>query len=128
VRAYDPAAIPKARAVLPDNNSLVYAADAYDAAAECDALLILTEWKEFASLDLHRVRSLLKHPIVIDGRNLYETTQMINAGLIYYSVGRSVGFPVHMSSLAYQAESGLHPSIPVERPAFSLQSSQQFNV
>lgn len=120
VRAYDPAAIPKARAVLPDNNSVVYAVDAYDAAAECDALLILTEWKEFASLDLHKVRSLLKHPIVIDGRNLYESAHVTNAGLVYYSVGRSVGFPEHLSSIAHETASGLHFPEPFARPAISL--------
>src|ERR1700728_640213 len=117
IRAYDPAAIPKAKGVLPDNNSVVYAADAYDAVAECDALLILTEWKEFASLDLHKIRSLLKHPIVIDGRNLYETARMTNAGLIYYSTGRSASFPAHMSSIAHQTAPLPAPFV---RPAVGL--------
>src|ERR1700728_627118 len=117
IRAYDPAAIPKAKGVLPDNNSVVYGADAYDAVAECDALLILTEWKEFASLDLHKIRSLLKHPIVIDGRNLYETARMTNAGLIYYSTGRSASFPAHMSSIAHQTAPLPAPFV---RPAVGL--------
>jgi len=78
---------------------VAYARDPYDAAAGCDALLILTEWKEFANLDLRKIRSLLKHPIVIDGRNLYSPQQMTAAGLIHYSVGRSVGVPEPVSSL-----------------------------
>jgi hypothetical protein len=52
-------------------------------------LLILTEWKEFAGLDLPRVRELLAYPIVLDGRNLYRPEAMAEAGLNYYSVGRS---------------------------------------
>src|SRR5208282_4002929 len=72
---------------------IVYATDAYDAAAKSDALLILTEWKEFANLDLPRVRALLKYPIVIDGRNLYEPERVAQAGLIYHSIGRAVALP-----------------------------------
>jgi UDPglucose 6-dehydrogenase len=119
VRVYDPAAIPNARAAL-SNSSVVYASDPYDAAAGCNALLILTEWKEFASLDLRRLRSLLKYPIVIDGRNLYQTDQMTSAGLIYHSVGRSVGIPEHLSSIADQTEVGLQLPVPVMRPAVGL--------
>ena len=62
-----------------------------------DALLILTEWKEFASLNLNRVRDLLKYPIVIDGRNLYNPSEVADAGLIYYSVGRAVSAPAQMA-------------------------------
>jgi UDPglucose 6-dehydrogenase len=117
VRAYDPAAMPRAKDVLPSED-VVYADDPYEAAANCDALLILTEWKEFANLDLRRVRSLLKHPIVIDGRNLYPTERMTSAGLIYYSVGRAVGVPEPMSSIERCSDVG--PQLPVAtvvRPA-----------
>jgi UDPglucose 6-dehydrogenase len=98
VRAYDPAAIAKSKELLGEKG-IEYAKDAYDAIAGSDALLILTEWKEFASLDLDRVRSLLKYPIIIDGRNLYEPRQMAEAGLIYHSIGR-VMIPPEKISLA----------------------------
>ena len=85
--AFDPAAMDRARGVL--NDSISYAPDAYAAAKGADALLILTEWKEFASLDLPRLRELLNYPIVLDGRNLYSPQDMAQAGLNYYSVGRA---------------------------------------
>jgi hypothetical protein len=71
----------------------VYAKDPYEAVNKCHALLILTEWKEFARLDLKKIRLTLKYPIVIDGRNLYSTSEMSRAGLIYHSVGRAVAVP-----------------------------------
>ncbi len=86
ITAYDPAAMDRAKGVLGE--SISYAPDAYAAAKGADALLILTEWKEFASLDLPRVRELLNYPIVLDGRNLYRREEMASAGLHYYSVGR----------------------------------------
>jgi hypothetical protein len=88
-----------------------YASDPYGAAAGCDALLILTEWDEFAALDLHRIRALLKHPIVIDGRNLYQPDQVRSAGLIYYSIGRAVGIPEHMAPIAHHLEPGVQPLV-----------------
>jgi UDPglucose 6-dehydrogenase len=84
--AYDPAAMPRAREVLKTQVDL--AQDAYQAVANADALLILTEWDEFAALDLERLRTLLKYPIVLDGRNLYDPATMSKHGLSYYSVGR----------------------------------------
>ena len=110
VRAYDPAAIPKGRAALK-TEGIEYADDPYDAAAGCDALLILTEWNEFAALDLHRIRALLKHPIVIDGRNLYQPEQMRSAGLIYYSIGRAIGIPEQMATIAHHLEPGEQPLV-----------------
>jgi UDPglucose 6-dehydrogenase len=103
IRVYDPAAAEKAAAVLP-GNGVVFSADPYDAAANSDALLILTEWPEFANLELTRIRSLLKYPIVIDGRNLYEPQQMTDAGLIYHSIGRSVGVPQEMLSVVHGSD------------------------
>jgi len=86
IAAFDPAANERAREVL--NSSIEYAADAYEAASGADALLILTEWEEFASLDLDRLHQQLKYPIVIDGRNLYDPATMAAHGFTYYSVGR----------------------------------------
>ena len=103
VRVYDPAASSKAAEILPEKN-VTFATDPYDAAAGCDALLILTEWKEFATLELPNIKSLLKYPIVIDGRNLYKPEQMTNAGLVYYSIGRAVGVPQLMNSMVDQSE------------------------
>lgn len=86
ISAYDPAAHERAREILGDG--IEYANNAYEAAKEADALLILTEWEEFATLDLGRLREALKYPIVIDGRNLYEPAAMAAHGFTYYSVGR----------------------------------------
>lgn len=86
VITYDPAAMDRAAEVL--NGSVTYAKSAYDAANRADALLILTDWEEFAALDLHLLHSALRYPIVIDGRNLYDPEEMADHGLIYYSVGR----------------------------------------
>jgi UDPglucose 6-dehydrogenase len=103
VVAYDPAATAKAEPFLPSGH-VTFARDAYDAAAGSDALLILTEWKEFAGLDLGRIRSLLKYPIVIDGRNLYDPEQMTQAGLVYYSIGRETGVPENFSGALQPTE------------------------
>ena len=94
VIAYDPAAIERTREILPEGKNLTYAADAYAAAADADALLILTDWAEFASLDLERLNTTLRYPIVIDGRNLYDPTTMAGHGFTYMSVGRPAAYPV----------------------------------
>jgi len=86
VAAYDPAATERAREVL--SSKVEFASSPYEAAAGADALLILTEWDEFATLDLHRLYSKLQYPIVVDGRNLYDPQIMTAHGFTYYSVGR----------------------------------------
>jgi UDPglucose 6-dehydrogenase len=86
ISAFDPAAVERAREVL--NPSVEFAQDPYDVAVGADALVILTEWDDFATLDLARVRELLKYPIVFDGRNLYDPEVMAANGLTYHSVGR----------------------------------------
>jgi UDPglucose 6-dehydrogenase len=86
VVAYDPAATARAQEVL--DGRMAYAESAYGAATNADALLILTDWEEFAALDLDRLRNRLKYPIVIDGRNLYRPELMAEKGFIYISVGR----------------------------------------
>ncbi len=91
VVAYDPAATERTREVL--DGRLGYAESAYEAAENADALLILTDWEEFAALDLDRLRKRLKYPIVIDGRNLYRPEVMSEKGFIYFSVGRPDAFP-----------------------------------
>jgi UDPglucose 6-dehydrogenase len=84
--AYDPAAMDRAKEILPAG--VEFASDAYHAAKGADAVLLLTEWEEFATLDLTRLRSVVRYPIVIDGRNLYDPTAMNAHGFSYYSVGR----------------------------------------
>jgi UDPglucose 6-dehydrogenase len=103
IRVYDPAAMSKAQQVLPPTG-VEYFDDPYAAAANCDALLILTEWQEFANLELPKLRSLLNYPIVIDGRNLYDPKRMAEAGLIYYSIGRPVFSPTQAASLENVSE------------------------
>ncbi len=95
VSAYDPAALEKAKPEVPPEVRL--ANSAYDACSDADALLILTDWEEFAELDLERVYSLLRYPVVIDGRNLYSPEKMAKAGFIYSSVGRPDAVPVRMA-------------------------------
>jgi UDPglucose 6-dehydrogenase len=88
ISAYDPAAMERTKQVLPPSGTLNYAKDAYEAASEADALLILTDWQEFAELDLDRLHYTLRYPIVIDGRNLFDRTAMAKRGFTYLSIGR----------------------------------------
>lgn len=85
VRAYDPAAMHEAEKLLP---GVEWVKDAYAALQGADCLAILTEWNEFRALDLGRVKDLLKRPVVVDLRNVYNPQEMIDAGFIYCSVGR----------------------------------------
>jgi UDPglucose 6-dehydrogenase len=87
VQAFDPVAMDNAREILPDG--VEYCKDSYDAADGADAMIIVTEWNQFRSLDMERVRSLLRQPVVVDLRNLYDPTRMKEQGFKYSSVGRS---------------------------------------
>src|SRR6204780_1977812 len=91
VTAYDPAAMERTRQFIP--SGIAFANSPYEAAQGADALLILTEWEEFANLDLARLRRELKYPIVIDGRNLYDPEVMAAQGFTYYSGGRAAAHP-----------------------------------
>jgi UDPglucose 6-dehydrogenase len=86
---YDPRAISNMRRVFPEDGAgLRYCTDPYLAAEGADALLLLTEWDEIRALDLPRIRRLMRTPIVVDGRNIYDPDVMHSAGLEYYSLGR----------------------------------------
>jgi UDPglucose 6-dehydrogenase len=85
VRAFDPAGMDQAKDLL---NGVVWCEDAYQTLAEADALAILTEWNEFRALDLERIKSLLKSPVMVDLRNIYDPMAMAEAGFCYTSVGR----------------------------------------
>src|SRR5580700_10483367 len=91
ITAYDPAAMERTQEVM--SSGIKFASSAYEAATDADALLILTEWEEFANLDLRRLNDELKYPIVIDGRNLYDPAVMAANGFTYYSVGRAASHP-----------------------------------
>jgi UDPglucose 6-dehydrogenase len=95
VSVFDPEAMDKARAVLPNDEKLIYAADEFAAAHDAHALLIVTEWPQFALLDLARLRREMRYPVIIDGRNLFDLKQMSNAGFHYYSMGRPFCEPAH---------------------------------
>ena len=94
VCAYDPAAMGRAQEVLPQGPNLSYADSAYAAAADADAVLILTDWQEFANLDLQQLNQTLRYPIVIDGRNLYDPAVMQRHGFTYLSIGRPAVAPL----------------------------------
>jgi UDPglucose 6-dehydrogenase len=85
LRVHDPKAMDKARALLKD---VTYVEDMNEVATGCDALVIATEWEEFKKLDLERVRKALSHPILFDGRNLFDPVEMEKLGFIYKSIGR----------------------------------------
>ena len=85
VRVFDPAGMTQAKALL---NGVVWCEDAYETLIEADALAILSEWNEFRSLDLERIKSLMKSPVMVDLRNIYDPSAMAEAGFSYPSVGR----------------------------------------
>jgi UDPglucose 6-dehydrogenase len=85
LRVHDPKAMAKARAML---SSVTYVDDMNAVADGCDALVVATEWDDFKQLDLNRARHALSHPIMFDGRNLFDAVEMEKAGWIYKSIGR----------------------------------------
>lgn len=85
IKAYDPVAIDNARRIL---QNITYCKDAYDVARGAHALLIVTEWNEFKQLNLEKIKELMKIPIIIDGRNIYDPAIMKKLGFIYKGVGR----------------------------------------
>src|SRR5271166_3925445 len=96
IQAYDPAAVGNARELLGTEN-IDYVTSAMEAASNADALLVLTDWEEFRTIDLVRLREVLRYPIVIDGRNMFSVAAMAEHGFIYSSVGRAD--PESVSSL-----------------------------
>jgi len=85
VRAFDPVAMQPAEKLLPE---VIFVNDPYQACEGADAMIIVTEWNQFRMLDFERVRSLLRRPLVVDLRNVYQLDQMQKAGFEYVSVGR----------------------------------------
>ena len=85
VRGYDPAAVERSRMLLP---GVEYLKDAYQVAAGADALVLVTEWNEFRQLDMARIKQLMRRPIIIDGRNIYDPSLMRELGFTYRGIGR----------------------------------------
>ena len=85
VRAYDPAAVERARTLLPD---VEYLKDAYQVASGADALVLVTEWNEFRQLDMSRIKQLMRRPVIVDGRNVYDPNAMRKLGFTYRGIGR----------------------------------------
>jgi UDPglucose 6-dehydrogenase len=85
VRAHDPHGIEQARALLP---KVTFCGGPYEAAKGADALVIVTEWDAYRALDLDRIRTTLKNPVVIDLRNIYRPDEMAAKGFHYFSIGR----------------------------------------
>jgi len=85
IKAFDPAAIENAKKIFPE---ITYCSDAYEVAKGSDAIVLITEWNQFRRLDLERIKKLLRKPIFIDLRNVYEPDEMKNLGFKYCGVGR----------------------------------------
>ena len=105
IAAYDPAAMKRAAEVLPPGQYLSYADDSYAAAQNADALIVLTDWQEFAALDLRRLHKAVRYPIVIDGRNLFDPQLMADNGFTYLSIGRPAAHPIRDTAATVSAQS-----------------------
>ncbi len=95
VRVYDPVAAETGREALERQSvrmeQIAFCSDAYEVAQGADALVIVTEWNEFKSLDMTQIRATMRRPVLIDGRNVYESTEMNRLGFIYRGMGRGTG-------------------------------------
>ena len=86
IRAHDPKGMTEAKKHLPED--ITYAASAYDAAKDADCVVLLTEWNQYRALDLEKLRNLMRHPVFIDLRNVYDPEVMKRSGFAYTGVGR----------------------------------------
>jgi len=90
--------------VLVPGPQLRYAESIFDAATGADAVLVLTDWKEFGAIDLGQLKSKLRYPIVVDGRNMFDPKTMAMHGFTYLSVGRPIAHPP-------RGASGIRPAV-----------------
>lgn len=88
LRVHDPKAMEKAKALLAASEEITYVEDMNQVAEGCDALVVATEWPEFTKLDLEKARKQLSHPILFDGRNLFDPADLQRLGFVYKSIGR----------------------------------------
>ncbi len=100
ITAYDPAAKNRAKGELPNSKQLTFVEEPYQVAQDADALLVLTDWAEFATLDLAKIKSMLRYPILVDGRNMFDPETVASHGITYFSVGRPTAHPVREPALA----------------------------
>ena len=100
IAAYDPAAMERTAEIIPSSRFMRYAKDPYDAANLADAVLVLTDWQDFAQLDLKRLHAVMKYPLLLDGRNLFPPEKMRAEGFTYFSVGRPPVLPEPADALA----------------------------
>jgi UDPglucose 6-dehydrogenase len=84
IKAYDPQSMQKAKNLLKD---IKYGKSVYDTVKNADCLVLLTEWKEFKEMDIVKIKKLLKHPIIIDGRNMFDSEKMNKMGFVYKGMG-----------------------------------------
>lgn len=99
VRAYDPVGMERASEMIP---AIEMAKNPYTLAEKCDALVVCTEWNEFKQLDLRRIRDVMRQPIIVDGRNIYDPKTMIRFGFIYRGIGRGYdgnGLPIENAGM-----------------------------
>ncbi|MDP3987820.1 MAG: UDP-glucose/GDP-mannose dehydrogenase family protein [Candidatus Levybacteria bacterium] len=85
IKAYDSVAVVNAKRIF---KNVVFCSDPYEAAKDCDIIIIMTEWNEFRQLDLARIKTLMKKPIILDGRNIYDPKKVKELGFSYIGVGR----------------------------------------
>ena len=85
IHACDPVAIENAKNVL---NNVEFFENPYETIRDCDALIVATEWNEFRNLDMRAVKILLKNPVIVDGRNIYNPKELTDLGFKYIGIGR----------------------------------------
>lgn len=85
IKAYDPVAIPKAKKIL---KKVKYAQDAYETVKGADVLCLVTEWDEFKNLNFRKIKKLMRKPIIVDGRNIYDPKKVKKLGFIYEGIGQ----------------------------------------
>jgi len=85
IKTYDPAAIENTKKILPE---IEYCESSYEVAENADALVIVTEWREFKQLNLEKIKKVMKKPVIFDGRNIYDPEKKKRLGFEYYSIGR----------------------------------------
>lgn len=88
IKAFDPIAMDQARKIFGDRPGLTLCASEYDALNECDAMLLITEWRQFRYPDFARIKKLMKQPVIFDGRNQYDPPGVRKLGFTYYGIGR----------------------------------------
>ena len=89
VVVFDPVAMPEAKRIIGDN--LKYANDIYEAVENVDALLVVTEWKEFRLPSWSMIKEKMKKPLIFDGRNIYDANELSDQGFVYFCIGRQRG-------------------------------------